>query len=224
MTELREKIHICLYTDSRTLETSCVDIDEMTEDELDIFFEEIEWYFYHQGGQLRECDYCGKKYPYFPRGIPYGYCFSDDCLDKAHAATLQCHETRIKEKEEGELEASKRAEERAKEKSENQRLEVEHQEKIQQGFGHIYIIEAPNGLYKIGLTTTSVDKRVYNLNAMSPVPLKLVHSIASDQVRKAESRIHKRFSDKRTHGEWFELTQDDLDWLKSLMGYEFDRG
>lgn len=30
-----------------------------------------------------------------------------------------------------------------------------------------------------------------------------------------EAKLHKLFDDKRIRGEWFSLTSDDLDWVRS---------
>jgi predicted XRE-type DNA-binding protein len=83
--------------------------------------------------------------------------------------------------------------------------------------GCIYVLSSTrsNGLFKIG-RTLDITKRISSLNCGSPDPLKLVHSILSDDPVSAESIIHKKFSAKRTKGEWFALNETDIQFLKSL--------
>lgn len=38
----------------------------------------------------------------------------------------------------------------------------------------------------------------------------------------AEGYLHKRFEAKRISGEWFDLAQEDVDSIKSIVGFEND--
>lgn len=78
----------------------------------------------------------------------------------------------------------------------------------------VYIVEC-QGLYKIG-KTTDLKARLLAIQAMNPFPLKVVHVIPSEQYGIVEKALHKIFSSKRLGGEWFELSPEELNEVKSL--------
>ncbi len=63
--------------------------------------------------------------------------------------------------------------------------------------------------HKIG-RANSAGRREYELSIQSPEPVKLVHSISTDDPVGIEAYWHNRFKDKRRHGEWFELNAADV--------------
>lgn len=63
--------------------------------------------------------------------------------------------------------------------------------------------------YKIGRTNDSV-RRANELNLILPEKLELIHEIETDDPSGVESYWHNRFADKRTQGEWFNLTVEDV--------------
>lgn len=81
---------------------------------------------------------------------------------------------------------------------------VEKEESI----GGIYIIEI-SGYHKIGMTT-NLSNRMTQLNTSSPIKPTLVKWFPCDDYIEREIKLHKLFQDKRRHGEWFDLTPDDL--------------
>lgn len=78
---------------------------------------------------------------------------------------------------------------------------------------YVYLIGAPNGLVKIGITN-NVQKRFKDINATSPVELYLVSSFSSSNAAKIEKELHLKFEGKRVKGEWFNIGQDDISWIK----------
>lgn len=80
--------------------------------------------------------------------------------------------------------------------------------------GYVYILQSGQH-YKIG-KTKSVDQRVAQISPKTPMPIKLLHSIACDDMSWAETQLHRHFASYRTNGEWFLLPQDQLTWLLSL--------
>jgi hypothetical protein len=78
--------------------------------------------------------------------------------------------------------------------------------------GSVYVVEAPAvGRQKIGHTLRDPLVRLRGLQNGSPVLLELRCSF--DASPEIETRLHKRFADRRLHGEWFELTEEQIVWV-----------
>ena len=67
--------------------------------------------------------------------------------------------------------------------------------------------------YKIGKTNL-VERRTDQISVQLPETLELVHSIRTDDATGIESYWHRRFAGKRTKGEWFNLSRDDITAFK----------
>lgn len=63
--------------------------------------------------------------------------------------------------------------------------------------------------YKIGRTNL-VERRRNELSFQLPEKLELVHYIETDDMSGIEAYWHKRFADKNTNGEWFDLSIEDI--------------
>lgn len=87
-------------------------------------------------------------------------------------------------------------------------------EKEKNTTGYVYLLKAGK-FYKIGLTKT-LDERIKQLSTIPPFDLELIHAIASYDMYTLETDLHEKFSAKRKRGEWFELTQADVDFIRSL--------
>ena len=77
----------------------------------------------------------------------------------------------------------------------------------------IYLLKAANGLYKIGYTSDPFA-RVRNIQSVSPVPVELILAHTSSRAKEIETELHKKFDKKRARGEWFLLTEDDVEFIK----------
>ncbi len=77
----------------------------------------------------------------------------------------------------------------------------------------VYLIRATNGLVKIGITS-DIEHRFRTLNAGSPLELKLLGCIESGNVQELEKELHTRFSDKNVRHEWFNLSFEDVSYIK----------
>lgn len=78
----------------------------------------------------------------------------------------------------------------------------------------VYLICAEiNGekLYKIGYTRREVEQRIRELKTGNAAELFIVESFKSKWGTKIESQIHRRLKHKKINGEWFELTDEDVD-------------
>lgn len=80
-------------------------------------------------------------------------------------------------------------------------------------WGHIYVARSGHR-YKIGYTTGPVKQRVAGIQVGSPLKVVLVCAIPVQEPKKVESVIHQVFSSRRTRGEWYALTQQDIQNLK----------
>jgi len=74
--------------------------------------------------------------------------------------------------------------------------------------GFIYVIEG-NGYVKIGCSKAPM-KRFHTLSAKAPFPLETVLTFATEDMYGCEKALHAEFAHKRTYGEWFALTADDI--------------
>lgn len=79
----------------------------------------------------------------------------------------------------------------------------------------VYLMKATNGLYKIGITK-NVRTRLRQLKDALPVDLECEHQIMTNASRALEKELHIRFKAKHFAGEWFVLSQADIDYIKSL--------
>jgi hypothetical protein len=79
--------------------------------------------------------------------------------------------------------------------------------------GGVYLVEAENGLFKIGMSENIMSRFGALANA-SPLELKLVCYVECENARCIEAYLHERFQAKRVRGEWFRLDGDDIIWLK----------
>jgi hypothetical protein len=81
--------------------------------------------------------------------------------------------------------------------------------------GYVYLIKADNGLYKIG-KSKNLHARINEFGVKLPVKTELIHSIANSDFSTLELELHERFSDKREHGEWFRLSESDIEEIKQI--------
>lgn len=77
----------------------------------------------------------------------------------------------------------------------------------------VYLIRAENGPIKIGVTS-NIEKRVQQLTAIIPLEIELLFIIKSDNALALEASLHSEYSDRRIKGEWFRLTNEDVDRIR----------
>lgn len=82
--------------------------------------------------------------------------------------------------------------------------------------GFVYLILAENGLYKIG-KAKNVTTRLKPFTVSFPMKWELVHTFQSNDYSTAEAQLHEMFSDKRDVGEWFRLSTEDVEHIKSIQ-------
>lgn len=67
-------------------------------------------------------------------------------------------------------------------------------------------------LFKIGITKSSIEKRIKSLSTGNPNKITLLNSYASKNYKEIEKWLHSRFSISKTNSnnEWFYLTEDQI--------------
>lgn len=85
------------------------------------------------------------------------------------------------------------------------------------GVGFIYFIREQYGSTKIG-KTINIKRRLGNINLLVPYSLELIFVIKSDNVHKLEGELHRKYNHLRIKGEWFNLSDSDLDFIKATYG------
>jgi hypothetical protein len=83
--------------------------------------------------------------------------------------------------------------------------------------GYIYILkdQSTEGVYKIG-STKNLKRREIEHKRNSSFDVDIIHAIKSEDCRVTEKRLHQMFRTKKKYGEWFRLTPQDIDWLKTI--------
>ena len=79
---------------------------------------------------------------------------------------------------------------------------------------HLYLMKAENGLYKIGISTN--PKARYASLATGPIAIGLLWSKEMITAREVEQELHRHFQAKRIRGEWFELNEQDVEYIRRL--------
>jgi len=75
--------------------------------------------------------------------------------------------------------------------------------------------ETNERLYKIGITKNSVSDRYYGLGLKMPGKFETLFAYKFENYAKAEQLIHGIFNKYREKGEWFNLSQKQLDLIKA---------
>lgn len=91
--------------------------------------------------------------------------------------------------------------------------------------GYVYFLKSSNGPVKIG-KTNNLDQRIKQIKPKMPFQSNLIHSWRCDEPLSIESCLHDFFKEQRVNGEWFELTEKDVQWIKSINSFFvfFDEG
>jgi hypothetical protein len=80
-------------------------------------------------------------------------------------------------------------------------------------------VEGANGVYKIG-KTSQLHARMNFFEIKLPFDVKLICAIPSEDITTLEKQLHDKYTNKRIKGEWFELTEQDVEDIKHLISEE----
>jgi len=83
--------------------------------------------------------------------------------------------------------------------------------------GYVYVLRADNGRCKIG-RAKHIDERIYQLGVVLPYDPDLVCAVKVNDYVMIEKELHELFTDAGKHvkGEWFELNEADIEYIKAL--------
>jgi len=95
--------------------------------------------------------------------------------------------------------------------------------------GYVYLLMSTDSdglreLFKIGITKTSVEKRIKSLTTGNPNKITLINSYNSKNYKEIEKWLHSRYSLSKTQSEneWFFLSDDEvinfIDTCKKIEG------
>jgi hypothetical protein len=83
--------------------------------------------------------------------------------------------------------------------------------------GTIYIFEV-SGYYKIGYTSRDIRQRLSETQKDNPLPVNLIYwSGDVEDAKQLEENLHWLYRSKRVRGEWFDLTQQDIEDIQKLV-------
>ena len=86
--------------------------------------------------------------------------------------------------------------------------------------GYVYLLHCPtNNLYKIG-RSKNTPLRHYEIEKQSPVDIVLLHTFYSKNSSNAEKILHDKNINKRIKGEWFNLSNEEVEEIKDIGDYE----
>lgn len=81
--------------------------------------------------------------------------------------------------------------------------------------GYVYLLSSPFGYFKIGCSTKPKN-RLMTFGVQLPFEVECDCLIFTGDMYGLEHQLHERFMDRRAKGEWFQLTTDDVNYIKGL--------
>lgn len=87
--------------------------------------------------------------------------------------------------------------------------------------GWVYILEGEES-YKIG-RSKDPWKRQNQIGIKLPFEVELIYTTYSLHHKELEKSLHERFNDKRLNGEWFDLEDEDIEFIKTVTSSRFDQ-
>ena len=88
-------------------------------------------------------------------------------------------------------------------------------ERAQNCSGWVYFAKR-QGYVKIGQTGNNPEERITTLDSNHTVSSILLHVIQTNDRKKLERRLHNHFTNVRVRGEWFKLTEEDIEVVKEI--------
>lgn len=73
--------------------------------------------------------------------------------------------------------------------------------------------------YKIGIAY-NLESRINTLQVGNPYKIDFYTCLKTKKAKEIEKKLHKLFEKKRLRGEWYELSEEDLNTILSTFEYE----
>lgn len=111
----------------------------------------------------------------------------------------------------------------------NQRLAREAEKEVRKQnrtrAGYVYLVQSLTALsyYKIG-RTAKPEQRMKRFEVKLPFEIQPICFIKTDDMYALEKKLHERFAAQRADGEFFALSDADVDYIKSLADEDEDDG
>ena len=82
--------------------------------------------------------------------------------------------------------------------------------------GFVYFLLDEGGLVKIG-RTKDLERRIKSLKNAHPSKCSVLIEISTKDMITLERKYHERFAHKKSHGEWFTLSKQELDTVREEL-------
>ena len=82
--------------------------------------------------------------------------------------------------------------------------------------GYVYLLRSNTGYYKIG-RTKDPDNRLKVFGVKLPFEVGFAALIQSSDMVQMEKDLHELYEAKRVNGEWFDLSPEDVEYIKGLQ-------
>jgi hypothetical protein len=83
--------------------------------------------------------------------------------------------------------------------------------------GYVYLLNSPSNYYKIGRSKDPHSRKA-TFDIKLPFEVEFEHIIKTNDMIELEEQLHLRFAHCRVNGEWFDLSADDVAYIKSIGG------
>lgn len=87
--------------------------------------------------------------------------------------------------------------------------------------GYVYIIKKNDeNIVKIGMSK-NYSERTKQISTKLPFEVETVKVFKTKDMYSLEKKLHDFYKEKRLNGEWFELNNEDLEYIKNGMGLNY---
>lgn len=86
--------------------------------------------------------------------------------------------------------------------------------------GSVYLMKSLEG-YKIGIAKDPLS-RLNSIRTSAP-SIEMIHTFEADDYRMAEDLLHKEFQTKHINGEWFDLSDSEVEDIKFISGFKNEK-
>lgn len=81
--------------------------------------------------------------------------------------------------------------------------------------GYVYLLKSEAGHYKIG-RSVNPESRHKTFGIQLPFRVSYECLIKTENMKRLEAELHEKFAHKRLDGEWFDLSTEDIEYIKGI--------